>query len=650
MTTRRQARQNLNKEKCEENKKVNGEFEVDTGSIGSPLHTTGPPKQGPIGIHQIFPYPELDLVDEERIDSPLDPSKSNTHKRRKVLEMEVPPLPPDCLDQIQEDLVKFDGSQWRERQLKDDYFAPIMKYLESEELPAKPHRKAKQIVLDSHQFFLYEGVLYRSCKSKFEGESETTYQLCIPKDLQYTFVKLAHEDPMASSHQNPVTAYLNFKRKYFFPKMLRMIEEYATSCHECQTKKNYGSKPRFPINIEDQRPYDPNYHSVTIDLVGPFVPAIPLIDKLKQERNKELIRKGVTVAPFVPRKFKYLLTIIQEATRFVVAVPLQDVTAPTVALEFLEQYILKYGPPQNVHSDRGTVFLSGVFKYICKALQSTRSISASFNPTSSAKVERCHKTIVSRLSASVGSDSRNWATFLPYVLYAYNSSIHGTLGYSPFNLLFGRQPQFNFELNLPSVPEPTLKTFPHMIKAFFEGMQRIRYIAANNMERIMRKYVQRHNTKAKNITFEVSDLVYLKCAPREHMPKEDQDVGQGVKQVKERVSLKLAPKYFGPLRIIHKLPSSDIYKLMDIYTSRILPNYFHGRLLKLAHLRPHYPLDIGYDLPESIVVKDDVIDVSPSVILHRQDKEANKVTRDNEGKYDELRGLMTPPNTPPACD
>ena len=362
------------------------------------------------------------------------------------------------------------------------------------------------------------------------------------------------------------------------------------------------------------------------------MPAIPLIDKLKQERNKELIRKGVTVAPFVPRKFKYLLTIIQEATRFVVAVPLQDVTAPTVALEFLEQYILKYGPPQNVHSDRGTVFLSGVFKYICKALQSTRSISASFNPTSSAKVERCHKTIVSRLSASVGSDSRNWATFLPYVLYAYNSSIHGTLGYSPFNLLFGRQPQFNFELNLPSVPEPTLKTFPHMIKAFFEGMQRIRYIAANNMERIMRKYVQRHNTKAKNITFEVSDLVYLKCAPREHMPKEDQDVGQGVKQVKERVSLKLAPKYFGPLRIIHKLPSSDIYKLMDIYTSRILPNYFHGRLLKLAHLRPHYPLDIGYDLPEGIVVKDDVIDVSPSVILHRQDKEANKVRRDNEGK------------------
>ena len=110
----------------------------------------------------------------------------------------------------------------------------------------------------------------------------------------------------------------------------------------------------------------------------------------------------MVVTLFVSQKFKYLLTIIQDATRYVVAAPLQDVTAPTVAIEFLELYILWYGPPQNVHSDRGTVFLSSVFKYICHALQSTRSISTSFNPTSSAKVERCHKTIVSHLSACVG--------------------------------------------------------------------------------------------------------------------------------------------------------------------------------------------------------------------------------------------------------
>ena len=161
-------------------------------------------------------------------------------------------MPPECIDKIEQDQATFDGSQWREKQLKDDYFSHIIKYLETGEVPVKPHRKAKQIILDSHQFFLYEGVLYHSCKSKFDREADMTYQLCIPKELQLTFIKLAHEDPMTSSHQNPATAYLNFKQRYFFPRMLRMIEECASSCQECQTKKNYGTKPKFPINLDDQ--------------------------------------------------------------------------------------------------------------------------------------------------------------------------------------------------------------------------------------------------------------------------------------------------------------------------------------------------------------------------------------------------------------
>ena len=319
-------------------------------------------------------------------------------------------------------------------------------------------------------------------------------------------------------------------------------------------------------------------------------------------------------------------------------------TAPTVAIEFLEQYILWFGPPQNIHSDRGTVFLSSVFKYICQALQSTLSISASINPTSSTKVETCHKTIVSHLSACVGSDSQSWVTYLPYVLYAYNSLIHGSLGYSPYNLLFGRQPQCNFETNLPSIPQPVLKTFPYMSQAFFEGMQRIRYIAANNMEWVLRKYVERHNANAKHIDFDVTDLVYLKCAPKEFLPKEDQDLSQKTTQMAQAkgVSLKLAPKYYGPLRIIHKLPSSNIYKLMDIYTSRVLPNYFHGRLLKLAHLHPHYPSDIGYDLPGGIAVREDNIDLSPAIILHADTKKCTQ-HNDDKGLKDDLWGLLTPP-------
>ena len=81
---------------------------------------------------------------------------------------------------------------------------------------------------------------------------------------------------------------------------------------------------------------------------------------------------------------------------------------------------------------------------------------------------------------------------------------------------------------------------------------------------------------------------------------------------------------------------------MDIYTLQILPNYFHGRLLKLAHLHPHYPLDIGYDLPGGIAVREDNTDLSPAIILHADTKKCTKHNDDN-GSKDGLWGLLTPP-------
>ena len=102
-----------------------------------PFDTKQISKQGPLGIHQVFPYPDFDPIDEDIDNAPP------VVKARKVPDMVEPPLPPECMGQIEEDQVRFDASKSRERQLNDDYFAPIIKYLEIGELPEKLHRKAK---------------------------------------------------------------------------------------------------------------------------------------------------------------------------------------------------------------------------------------------------------------------------------------------------------------------------------------------------------------------------------------------------------------------------------------------------------------------------------------------------------------------------
>lgn len=49
-------------------------------------------------------------------------------------------------------------------------------------------------------------------------------------------------------------------------------------------------------------------------------------------------------------------------------------------------------------------------------------------------------TLAEVLSQYVSPDHRDWDKFLPFTMFAYNSSVHKTTGYSPFFLLYGHEP------------------------------------------------------------------------------------------------------------------------------------------------------------------------------------------------------------------
>jgi cleavage and polyadenylation specificity factor subunit 1 len=64
------------------------------------------------------------------------------------------------------------------------------------------------------------------------------------------------------------------------------------------------------------------------------------------------------VAPFNPSRsgYRYILTVQDVLTKFLVAVPLEDQTAEQVAKAFVENVVLIYGIPQIILSDCGSQF------------------------------------------------------------------------------------------------------------------------------------------------------------------------------------------------------------------------------------------------------------------------------------------------------
>jgi len=62
---------------------------------------------------------------------------------------------------------------------------------------------------------------------------------------------------------------------------------------------------------------------------------------------------------------RYILTFQDDLSKYVVATPISQQDAETVARVFVSQVVLKYGTPTIVQTDQGANFVSEVFKNTC---------------------------------------------------------------------------------------------------------------------------------------------------------------------------------------------------------------------------------------------------------------------------------------------
>lgn len=111
---------------------------------------------------------------------------------------------------------------------------------------------------------------------------------------------------------------------------------YCRTCHVCQVvgKPNQVVKPVPLIPIPA---FGEPFSKVVVDCVGPL--------------------------PRTKSGFKYLLTVMDTATRFPEAIPLKKVTSRYV-VDALLQFFTRYGLPREVQSDQGSNFLSGIFQEV----------------------------------------------------------------------------------------------------------------------------------------------------------------------------------------------------------------------------------------------------------------------------------------------
>jgi len=65
---------------------------------------------------------------------------------------------------------------------------------------------------------------------------------------------------------------------------------------------------------------------------------------------------------------RYILVMSEYATRYMIAIAMQNQKARTIAKAFILNVILRYGCPLEILTDQGTNFLSHLMKEICSLL------------------------------------------------------------------------------------------------------------------------------------------------------------------------------------------------------------------------------------------------------------------------------------------
>ena len=130
---------------------------------------------------------------------------------------------------------------------------------------------------------------------------------------------------------------------------------------------------------------------------------------------------GGPIAPAGERGHKYILTLMDYATRCPEAVPLKTIDTETVAEALLDMYS-RLGIPEEVLRDQGTQFVSSCMQQESQLLSINRLTTTPYHPICNGIVERFKGTLKKMLQRLCSEQPRQWHRFINPLLFAYREA------------------------------------------------------------------------------------------------------------------------------------------------------------------------------------------------------------------------------------
>lgn len=341
---------------------------------------------------------------------------------------------------------------------------------------------------------LHEEVVKKSNDDKNEVIIDSDVEN-ITDDAEKQELMRAYHDGILGGHFGTDKTYKKLRAKYQWTGMKRDVERYIGSCHHCQSHKS--SRPvKMPLKLTDIsiQPFD----KIFIDIVGPL--------------------------PISNNGNKYILSMVDDLTRFVEFAAIPDQQADTIARALFEQILCRYNIPKEIVTDNGTNFVGKVFNQLCKMFGVKKLRTTAYHPQANL-VERQHSTMGNYIRIFVDDHPTTWDVFVRSAAHAYNTTPHISTGFAPMEVLFGFVS--DIPTNLQRKPEPLYNLDSYCAELKYK----LRYLYNNARQNVQAKKVQSKHQYDKKVN-----------APQ-------LCVGDMVLRINKHRTTKLDKRYEGPFEV-----------------------------------------------------------------------------------------------------
>lgn len=201
-------------------------------------------------------------------------------------------------------------------------------------------------------------------------------------------------------------------------------------------------------------------------------------------------------------------------------------------------------------SDRGSPFVSELFRHVLGALGSEHRLTTAYHPQTNS-TERVNHSLKTAIRAYIGNKHTVWDRYLPQICFALRTAHHESTGHSPYMLLYGREVNTPLDIitqpNCDGTEEPGVP-YPESLES---SIREAHDHATSVLEASHSKRKKYYDKKRRPVSYSVDDLVRVKTHPRS--------------DALANFTAKLAPIYAGPYCVTQKL--SDLnYRLADVST------------------------------------------------------------------------------------